>query len=167
MPDYFWNSKVKSDLNCVNTVVKRVLEKNYSHHIERLMIIGNFTLLNGIDPHDVNKWFFEKYTDAFEWVVSPNVLTMSQYSDWWKLATKPYISSGNYINKMSNYCKSCKYDIKTKYEKDSCPFNYLYWNFVEENKEVFQKTRQPFVVKNLEKVDIEKIKEIKKYYEKK
>jgi deoxyribodipyrimidine photolyase-related protein len=68
---------------------------------------------------------------------------------------------------MSNYCKSCKYDIKTKYEKDSCPFNYLYWNFVEENKEVFQKTRQPFVVKNLEKVDIEKIKEIKKYYEKK
>jgi deoxyribodipyrimidine photolyase-related protein len=164
LPDYFWDTEKKTDLNCLNTVVKRVLNENYSHHIERLMIIGNFTLLNWIDPHEVNKWFFEKYIDAFEWVVSPNVLAMSQYSDGWKLATKPYISSWNYINKMSNYCKNCTLNIKTKYEKDSCSFNYLYWNFVSEHKEVFQKTRQPFVVKNLEKVDIEKINEIKKYY---
>lgn len=164
LPEYFWNTEKDSKMKCMDTVTKRVLHENYSHHIERLMVIWNYSLLNGIEPKEINKWFFEKYTDAFEWVVTPNVLWMSQYSDGWKLATKPYISSGNYINKMSNYCKSCEYNIKTKYEQDSCPFNYLYWNFVHENKEVFQKTRQPFVVKNLEKIDIDKIKEIKKYY---
>jgi deoxyribodipyrimidine photolyase-related protein len=90
--------------------------------------------------------------------VTPNVLSMSQYADGWNLATKPYISSWNYINKMSDFCWSCEYNVKNKYEPDSCPFNYLYWNFISDQKDTFQKTRQNFVLKNLEKIDIDKIK---------
>jgi deoxyribodipyrimidine photolyase-related protein len=79
------------------------------------MIIGNYSLLQNFNPHEVNRWFFEEYVDAFEWVVTPNVISMSQYADGGKLATKPYISSGNYVNKMSDFCKKCDYDVKEKY----------------------------------------------------
>jgi deoxyribodipyrimidine photolyase-related protein len=103
------------------------------------MIIGNFSLLNNVDPHELNKWFFEKYTDAFEWVVTPNVLSMSQFADNGKLASKPYVASANYINRMSDYCKNCRYNFKEKYIENACPFNYLYWSFVDENKEVFER----------------------------
>lgn len=162
LPEYFWWKKLsKCKANCLKTSISRVLDNNYGHHIERLMVIWNFSLLNNINPLEINKWFFENYTDAFEWVVTPNVMWMSQFSDWWKLATKPYVSSWNYINKMSDFCKNCEYNIKEKYEYDSCPFNYMYWNFVDENKEIFKKTRQPFIVKNLEKIDIKKIKNLK------
>jgi deoxyribodipyrimidine photolyase-related protein len=89
---------------------------------------------------------------------------MSQYADWWKLATKPYIASANYINKMSDYCKSCKYDYKEKYNENACPYNYLYWNFVHDNKITFERWRQQFVVNNLKKIDIEKIQELKKQF---
>lgn len=165
LPTYFrWDDIDKLWLNCLKTSIKRVLSNSYGHHIERLMIIGSYTLLNSINPLEVNRWFFEMYTDAFEWVVTPNVLSMSQYSDAWKLATKPYVSSWNYINKMSDFCTNCEYNVKNKYEKDSCPFNFLYWNFVNDNKEIFKTTRQPFVVKNLEKIDIEKIKQIKEKF---
>lgn len=159
-----WENINDLKMNCLKCVLKKVNTYNYSHHIERLMIIWNFALLYWYDPFELNIWFFESYTDAFEWVVSPNVLSMSQYSDWWLLATKPYISSWNYINNMSDYCKNCFYDVKTKYDKNSCPFNYLYWSFVDENKEIFQKTRQPFVVKNLEKIDLNKIKKLKEEF---
>lgn len=162
LPDFFWWKDLdKCKMNCLKKVIKRVLKNNYSHHIERLMIIWNFCLLIWVNPFELNKWFFEKYTDAFEWVVSPNVLWMSQYSDWWKIATKPYISSWNYINKMSDFCKNCSYNVKTKYENDSCPFNYLYWNFVYENKKTFQNIRQSYILKNLENIDINKIKQAK------
>lgn len=165
LPEYFWWKNLsKCKANCLKTSISRVLENNYGHHIERLMVIWNFSLLNNISPLEINKWFFENYTDAFEWVVTPNVMWMSQFSDWWKLATKPYVSSWNYINKMSDFCKNCEYNIKEKYDDNSCPFNYLYWNFVDENKEIFKKTRQPFIVKNLEKIDIEKIKVLKEKF---
>lgn len=168
LPDYFWWENINScKMNCLKTSISRVINNSYWHHIERLMIIWNFCLLTNINPLEVNKWFFEKYTDAFEWVVTPNVMWMSQFSDWWKLATKPYISSWNYINKMSDFCKSCEYNVKTKYEKDSCPFNYLYWHFVNKNKDIFKNTRQPFVVKNLEKIDIEIIKNLQSEFMKK
>lgn len=165
LPDYFWWKNLDNcKANCLKTSISRVLNNSYWHHIERLMVIWNFSLLYWVNPLEVNKWFFEKYTDAFEWVVTPNVMSMSQFSDWWNLATKPYVSSWNYINKMSNFCTNCEYNVKNKYEKDSCPFNFLYWDFVDENKEIFKKTRQPFVVKNLEKVDIEIIKKLKKEF---
>ncbi len=111
LPDYFWWKNIDScKMNCVKTSIKRVLDNSYWHHIERLMIIWNYCLLTWINPLEVNKWFFEKYSDAFEWVVTPNVMWMSQFSDWWRLATKPYISSWNYINKMSDFCTNCEYD---------------------------------------------------------
>lgn len=165
LPRYFWDISTGSrGMNCVDTVLKKVQTYNYSHHIERLMIIGNFTLLAGYNPHEVNRWFFEMYTDAFEWVVTPNVLSMSQYADGGKLATKPYVASANYINNMSDYCKNCQYNPKEKYTDDACPMNYLYWAFVDENREVFEKGRQQFVVKNLEKIDIKKIRELQKKF---
>lgn len=160
LPEFFWNKDLRSNLNCLDNVINNVLDNNYSHHITRLMIIWNYALLKNYNPFELNTWFLVNYTDAFEWVVTPNVLAMSQFADWWKLATKPYISWWNYINKMSNYCKNCNFDIKTKYEKNSCPYNYLYWNFIYDNKGVFEKVRQSFVLKNLEKIDIEKIKNI-------
>lgn len=149
-------------MNCLSQTLKRVQSDNHSHHIQRLMIIGNFSLLAGLDPHELNHWFFEYYTDAFEWVVTPNVLAMSQFADGGKLATKPYIASANYINSMSDYCKNCRYDAKEKYGVNACPMNYLYWDFVAQNKTAF--VRQPFIVKNLEKIDIEKIKEQKEKF---
>lgn len=161
LPAHFWKTWISSKMNCLDTSIKQVQKENNSHHIQRLMIIGNYALLTGRNPHELNKWFFEYYTDAFEWVVTPNVLWMSQYADGWKLATKPYVSSANYINKMSDYCKNCIYNPKEKYTDTSCPYNYLYWNFVDDQKEVFQKGRQQFVLKNLEKIDIQKIKTLK------
>jgi len=109
LPDRFRRpEKSPLEMFCVNHVLWTVKETAYSHHITRLMIIGNFCLLMGYNPHHVNKWFWEMYADAFERVVSPNVLGMSQFADGGNLATKPYISSANYVNKMSNYCKICK-----------------------------------------------------------
>jgi deoxyribodipyrimidine photolyase-related protein len=138
LPDFFWQHAEKSDMRCLSTTLQQVQNENFSHHIQRLMVIGNFALLTQRDPHELNKWFFEYYTDAFEWVVSPNVLAMSQFSDGGKLATKPYIASANYINKMSDYCKDCSYNYKEKYSDDACPFNYLYWAFVDKNKTAFE-----------------------------
>lgn len=165
LPVYFWKDAELCDMNCLSQTLRQVQSENYSHHIGRLMIIGNFALLAGLDPHELNRWFFEYYSDAFEWVVTPNVLSMSQFADGGKLATKPYIASANYIDKMSDYCKNCKYDKKEKYGEKACPYNYLYWNFVAENKTAF--ARQSFIVKNLEKIDIEKIKEQKERFLKK
>ena len=163
LPDTWWNyGWVKNEweitgLNCADTVVHRVQEENYSHHIERLMIIGNYTLLMGYEPLSVDRWFAEMYTDAFEWVVTPNVMAMSQYSDGGRLATKPYISGGNYIERMSNYCKNCQYSVKDK----TCPMTHLYWDFVDRNQAIFQKWRTPYVLSTLAKVDIEKIRKAK------
>lgn len=168
LPDFFrWKNMENLWLNCLKTVLSTVQKYHYSHHIERLMIIWNFSLLMGYHPRELNQWFFEMYTDAFEWVVSPNVLSMSQYADGWLLATKPYVSSGNYIHKMSNYCEWCQYDIKEKYSENACPFNYLYWAFVDENKEHLQKKRQSFIIKQLQNIDIKKIQELKQEFQKK
>lgn len=166
LPDFFWQHAEKSDMRCLSTTLQQVQNENFSHHIQRLMVIGNFALLTQRDPHELNKWFFEYYTDAFEWVVSPNVLAMSQFSDGGKLATKPYIASANYINKMSDYCKDCSYNYKEKYSDDACPFNYLYWAFVDKNKTAFE-WRQPFVISNLKKIDIAKVQELKEKFMKK
>lgn len=163
LPDYFWENAEKCEMNCLSQSLQNVQENNYSHHIQRLMIIGNFSLLSERNPHELNRWFFEYYTDAFEWVVSPNVLAMSQFADGGRLATKPYISSANYIDKMSDYCQNCKYDKKEKYTENACPYNYLYWAFVDENKKDFE-GRQPFVLKNLEKIDIQKVRELKEKF---
>jgi deoxyribodipyrimidine photolyase-related protein len=158
LPQWFWWPEYSPlKMHCVNHTLNTVSKTWYSHHISRLMVIGNFCLLAGYNPHDVNKWFWEMYTDAYEWVVTPNVLGMSQYADGGKLATKPYIASANYINGMSDYCAHCFYDPKIKSGPNACPLNYLYRNFVDQHQDLF--TRQPYITKHLNTIDREKIRQ--------
>jgi deoxyribodipyrimidine photolyase-related protein len=119
---------------CVSAVVKQTMAEAYAHHIQRLMITGNFALLAGITPHDVHEWYLAVYADAYEWVEMPNTIGMSQFADGGLLASKPYAASGNYIRKMSDYCKRCTYDVTQKTGPDACPFNYLYWDFLARNR---------------------------------
>ena len=117
-------------MNCIKHVLGRVLQDGYSHHIERLMVICNFCLLANIHPDPVNRWFQSAYIDAYEWVTVPNVYGMGLYADGGLVGTKPYFSSANYINKMSDYCRGCRFDHKLRTGDKACPFNYLYWNFI-------------------------------------
>ncbi len=131
MPQMFWDAQ--TDMNCIHHTVSRLIDTGYTHHIERLMIICNFCLLAGVDPAVVAYWFLTFYADAYEWVVLPNVIGMGLNADDGKTATKPYIASANYINKMSDYCQGCKFNHKARTGDDACPFNFLYWNFVIEH----------------------------------
>jgi len=133
LPDLFWSAK--TDMNCLRQVTSRVLEEGYSHHIERLMVLCNFCLLAGINPAEVADWFNSVYVDAFDWVVLPNVIGMGLNADGGRIATKPYIASANYINKMSDYCRGCRYNPKERTGSSACPFNYLYWNFLIEHEQ--------------------------------
>ncbi len=133
LPGFFWTGE--TDMNCLSTVIGETLDHAYAHHIQRLMITGNFALLAGIDPADVHRWYLEVYADAYEWVEMPNVIGMSQFADGGVVATKPYAASGNYINRMSDYCSGCRYSVTKKTGPDSCPFNSLYWDFLDRNRE--------------------------------
>lgn len=134
LPPLYWGQA--TDMNCLASAVGHVSEFAYSHHILRLMVLGNFALLSETNPAEVNHWFWSAYIDAYEWVVTPNVLGMSQFADGGLFATKPYISGGNYINKMSTFCKTCRFDPKQTLEESGCPFNALYWDFVEKTMRV-------------------------------
>lgn len=136
LPSLYWGQK--SGLNCLDQCVKQTEEFSYAHHIQRLMVTGNFALLTGVSPYEVHKWYLSVYIDAFEWVEAPNTIGMSQFADGGVVASKPYVSSGAYINKMSNYCKSCKFKVAEKVGKDACPFNALYWHFLSRNRDKFQ-----------------------------
>jgi deoxyribodipyrimidine photolyase-related protein len=131
MPGMFWDGR--TEMACIRRVVGRVIETGYSHHIERLMIVCNFCLLAGIDPGAVAEWFLAFYIDAYEWVVLPNVIGMGLNADGGRTATKPYIASANYINKMSDYCRGCRYDPARRTGPDACPYNFLYWSFLIEH----------------------------------
>lgn len=128
LPAFYWSGKTA--MNCVSRVVRQTEERAYAHHIQRLMITGNFALLAGIDPYAVHEWYLEVYADAYEWVEVPNVIGMSQFADGGFLGTKPYAASANYINRMSDYCRGCAYDPKKRTEENACPFNALYWDFL-------------------------------------
>jgi deoxyribodipyrimidine photolyase-related protein len=133
LPDFFWTGKTK--MNCLKNAVNNSLENGYAHHIQRLMITGNFALLTQIHPDEIDAWYLGIYVDAIEWVQLPNTRGMSQFADGGKIATKPYVSSGSYISKMGNYCDACVYKKAKKFEDDACPFNTLYWNFLDEKQE--------------------------------
>ena len=133
LPEFFWTGETK--MNCLSKSVNNSLDNAYAHHIQRLMITGNYALLTQIHPDDVDAWYLGIYIDAVEWVQLPNTRGMSQFADGGKIATKPYVSSGSYINKMSNYCGDCKYNVKEKITKNACPFNSLYWNFLDDKRE--------------------------------
>ena len=133
LPDFFWSGTTK--MNCLNQCITETKENAYAHHIQRLMVLGNFALIAGLSPQQVNEWYLVVYADAYEWVELPNVSGMVLYADGGLLATKPYAASGAYINRMSNYCKTCSYKVSVKNGPDACPFNYLYWDFLDRNRE--------------------------------
>lgn len=136
LPEFFWTGNTK--MNCLKHAIGQSLTDAYAHHIQRLMITGNFALLAQVHPDEVESWYLGIYIDAVEWVEMPNTRGMSQYADGGLLATKPYVSSANYINKMGNYCKDCHYSHTKKTGEDACPFNALYWNFLDDKQEHFR-----------------------------
>jgi len=133
LPEFFWTGE--TDMRCLADCVRSTHTNAHAHHIQRLMVLGNFCLLAGINPRDVQDWYLAVYADAFEWVEQPNVSGMILYADDGKLATKPYAASGNYINKMSDYCGDCRYKVSKKTGEDACPFNALYWHFMDTHRD--------------------------------
>jgi deoxyribodipyrimidine photolyase-related protein len=138
LPPMFTDS-AKTSMACMKSVLTGVNERSYSHHIERLMVLGNFALIAGINPQQFTQWMWNSYIDAAEWVMVPNVIGMSQYADGGLLGTKPYASGGAYIDRMSDHCKGCVYDRKKRTGDDSCPFTVLYWDFFLRHQERFVK----------------------------
>ena len=151
LPQWFWTGQTK--MRCMQHAIGQSLEHAYAHHIQRLMVIGNFALLAGVSPQQVHQWYLGVYIDAFEWVELPNTLGMSQYADGGLLATKPYVSSAAYIDRMGNYCKGCHYNKAEKIGDKACPFNALYWDFFDRHQpRLGNNFRLGMVYKNLERM---------------
>jgi len=160
LPGFYWTAKTK--MNCMHHAISQSLDHAYAHHIQRLMITGNYALLTQTHPDQVDAWYLGIYMDAIEWVEITNTRGMSQFADGGIVATKPYVSSGSYINKMSNYCKSCYYKVAKKTEENACPFNALYWNFIDEKQDYFKDNqRMGMMLSILHKMDKEKLKALK------
>lgn len=133
LPPFVWTGD--SEMRCVRHAIERALDTGYNHHIERLMVLSNLFMLAGVNPAVVNDWFLSLYIDAYEWVMLPNVIGMSLNADGGLTATKPYIASANYINKMGDLCGGCAFNQKQRHGEGACPFNFLYWNFVLQHEE--------------------------------
>jgi deoxyribodipyrimidine photolyase-related protein len=140
LPDFYWHGQ--TDLECLKQAIGQTLEHGYAHHIQRLMVMGLYALLLGVDPKKVHEWYLAIYVDAVEWVELPNTLGMSQYADGGLIASKPYIATGNYINRMSNYCASCPKDPKKKTGEDACPFTTLYWDYLIRHQDKLKKNQR-------------------------
>ena len=156
LPEFFWGADTK--MNCLSQCIKETKENAYAHHIQRLMVLGNFALVAGLDPEQVNEWYMIVYADAYQWVELPNVTGMILFADGGLLSSKPYAASGAYINKMSNYCKGCTYKVTKKNGSDACPFNYLYWDFLIRNRDKLHGNhRLGMIYKTLERMNEEKV----------
>jgi deoxyribodipyrimidine photolyase-related protein len=160
LPWFFWSGDTK--MNCLRQCITETKQNAYAHHIQRLMVLGNFALIAGLDPKQVNEWYLIVYADAFEWIEMPNVTGMILFADDGYLASKPYAASGAYINRMSNYCKNCAYNVAEKNGEKACPFNYLYWDFFLRHHDKFQNNpRLGHSYRTLSKMSAEKIVAIK------
>ncbi|MDZ7906597.1 MAG: cryptochrome/photolyase family protein [Cypionkella sp.] len=137
LPSAYWGGPTK--MACIKAAVGQTEAHAYAHHIQRLMVTGNFALLAGISPQAVHEWYLSVYIDAVEWVCAPNTLGMSQFADGGVIASKPYMSSGAYINRMSDYCRGCAYDVAQKTGESACPFNSLYWHFLHRHRARFSR----------------------------
>ncbi|MXO62150.1 cryptochrome/photolyase family protein [Qipengyuania oceanensis] len=140
LPEFYWTAE--TEMACLADCIRSTRDNAHAHHIQRLMVLGNFALLAGINPREVQDWYLVVYADAYEWVELPNVAAMILYADGGKLATKPYAASGNYINKMSDYCKGCTYSPSKKTGEGACPFNPLYWHFMDRHRERLEKNHR-------------------------
>jgi deoxyribodipyrimidine photolyase-related protein len=155
LPNFYWGEK--THMMCVSEAVSHTKIHAYSHHIQRLMVTGNFALLAGLDVKEVQEWYLAVYSDAYEWVEMPNTLGMALFGDGGIVASKPYAASGQYINKMSNFCKQCYYDVKDMTGSKACPFNALYWNFLQHHRESFAKNpRLSFIYATWDKFETSK-----------
>ena len=154
LPEYFWTGKTK--MSCMKQAIDQSLEYSYAHHIQRLMVTGNFAMLAGIDPDQMDNWYLGIYIDAIEWVEMPNTRGMSQFADGGLIATKPYAASGSYINKMGDYCKDCHYSVKERFTENACPFNSLYWHFMQRHGDKFARNpRTAMAYRSWDKMDTE------------
>ena len=160
LPDLYWTGE--TDMTCLRTVVGQVLDFGYAHHIQRLMVTGLFALLLGVEPRQVHQWYLAMFVDAVEWVEAPNTLGMSQFADGGLLASKPYAASGAYIQRMSNYCRGCRYNPKEAVGADACPFTTLYWNFLDRHRARFaDHPRTALMWRNLDRIDADRLAEIR------
>ena len=160
VPAFFWTGE--TDMACIADAVTQLNDHAYAHHIQRLMVLGLFAMLLGARPYDVHRWHMSMYADAIDWVSLPNVLGMSQHGDGGIVGTKPYSASGNYINKMSNYCGECRFKPGQATGDDACPFTTLYWDFLDRNRDAFKSNhRMGFQIKNLERKAKDEIEEIR------
>jgi len=149
LPSFFWTGE--TEMNCVRNSMQHVLQHGYAHHIHRLMVLGNIALSYGANPKEFHDWHMSMYIDAIDWVSLPNTLGMSQFGDGGIVGTKPYCSTGNYINKMSNFCSGCRYNYKQKSGEDACPITTFYWDFLDRNYDQLKENRRmTFPIKNIE-----------------
>ena len=152
LPDFYWTGE--TGMRCMAEAIGQTKRHAYAHHIQRLMVTGNFALIAGLDPAEVNDWYLLVYADAYEWVELPNTHGMALHADGGLMASKPYAASGNYINKMSDYCSGCAYDVTAKTGPTSCPFNFLYWDFIARNHESLSRNpRMALIYKALDRLD--------------
>ena len=161
MPAFYWTGE--TEMNCLKQSVGQLIDHAYAHHIQRLMVLGLFAMLLGVRPYEVHRWHMSMYADAIDWVSLPNVLGMSQYGDGGIVGSKPYAASGNYIDKMGDYCKGCRYDPKKATGDDACPFTTLYWDFLSRNRNRIKGQRHMgYQLANLDRKDDGERREIKR-----
>jgi deoxyribodipyrimidine photolyase-related protein len=148
LPEFYWTGE--TDYNCLRQTIQQTLQYGYAHHIQRLMVTGLFTLLLGVNPKSVHEWYLGIYADAVEWVELPNTLGMSQFADGGIMASKPYVASGKYIQRMSNYCDQCHFDPSKSVGPKACPFTTLYWDFLARHEKLLSSNpRMGLQLKNL------------------
>jgi deoxyribodipyrimidine photolyase-related protein len=152
LPEWYWTGE--TDLACLRDAIGQVVEFGYGHHIQRLMITGNFALIAGINPRRVSDWYLAMFVDAIDWVTLPNALGMVMHADGGVVGTKPYAASANYIGKMSNHCKGCRWNRKARHGDDACPFNVFYWDFLIRHRERLRGNRRMAIpLKNVDRLD--------------
>ncbi len=152
LPGFYWSAETR--MNCLHHAIADTRDHAYAHHIQRLMVIGNFALLAGLHPDDVDEWYLIVYADAYQWVEMPNVRGMALHADGGIMGSKPYAGSGAYINRMSDYCRGCHYDVRQATGERGCPFNALYWDFIARHRDRFaQNPRMAMPVRNLDRMD--------------
>jgi deoxyribodipyrimidine photolyase-related protein len=147
-----------SGMACMDTVLAELKATGYAHHIQRLMVLANYGLLAGLDPQALTTWFHRQFIDGHDWVMQTNVIGMGLFADGGRLASKPYAASGNYINRMSTYCKGCRFNVKQRSGADACPFNGLYWDFLARHAEQLRANpRMALVIKQLDRLSPEEL----------
>ena len=152
LPWFYWTGD--TDMHCMHRAIDSTRRNGYAHHIQRLMVTGNFALLAGVRPEDICDWYLAVYVDAYDWVELPNTLGMVMHADGGYLGSKPYAASGKYIHRMSDYCGQCRYRVDKTIGEDACPFNALYWHFMDRHQEEFRRNpRMKMMFRNWHRQD--------------